>query len=98
MEAQLAYWRQQLEGAPQTTNLPFDRPRPRIPSLKGDAVELETDPGLLKGLRRVGRLEGATLFMTLLACFDALMYCVAGEEDMVVGTDLAGHAIRSEEY
>jgi non-ribosomal peptide synthetase component F len=51
---------------------------------------MELDGAEADGLRSISRREGATLFMVLLACFNALMHCAVDESDVVVGTDLAG--------
>ncbi|HLK58813.1 MAG TPA: amino acid adenylation domain-containing protein, partial [Chthonomonadaceae bacterium] len=90
MQQQLRFWQQQLEGAPRTSNLPQDRPRPKMPSLRGDSMTIEMAPELADGLHTLSRREGATMFMVLLACFNALMYCTLDAEDVAVGTDMAG--------
>ncbi len=89
MEEQLRYWRQQLDGAPPLLELPTDHPR------RGDLGATETGspfelaPELTRGLRELGRREGATLFMTLLAAWQALLGRYAGQDDVVVGTAIA---------
>ena len=89
LEDQLAYWRQQLSGAPGALDLPADRPRPAVPTYAGESEGLRIDEALAAGLGRLGRQQGATLFMTLLAAFDALLHRSTGAEDVVVGSPVA---------
>jgi Condensation domain len=90
LEAQLAYWRRQLAGAPPLLELPGAGPRAGA----GRAARRLTlglgGPGLGAGLRRLARRRGATLFMTLLAAFQVALGRAAGRRDVVVGTDVAG--------
>ncbi|HYP52501.1 MAG TPA: amino acid adenylation domain-containing protein, partial [Pyrinomonadaceae bacterium] len=69
LEKQLAYWREQLAGAPAALELPTDRPRPAVQSFLGATETLELDFELGERLKSLSRQEGATLFMTLLAGF-----------------------------
>ncbi len=89
LERQLSYWKKQLEGAPGVLNLPTDRPRPAVQSYRGARRSIELSKELTEGLRALGREEGATLFMTLLAAFQALLYRYTGQEDVVVGSPIA---------
>ncbi len=84
----LSYWRRQLAGAPARLELPLDR-QPRQPSHRGAMHRFELSPDLCRGLEEVGRRDGATLFMTLLAAFQVLLYRSSGQDDVVVGADLA---------
>ncbi|HEU5229032.1 MAG TPA: condensation domain-containing protein, partial [Ktedonobacteraceae bacterium] len=89
LEEQLAYWRQQLVGAPALLELPTDRPRPAIQTYRG-AIEQAMLPGdLAEKLRLLSQQEGVTLFMTLLAIFQILLYRYTGQPDLVVGTPIA---------
>ena len=90
LERQLAYWRERLSGAAPVLELPTDRPRPAVPSLRGAAVSFELPGSLTEELKALGRREGATLFMTLSAAFRALLYRYTGQEDISVGTPIAG--------
>ncbi len=90
LEAQLAYWRRQLEGAPPVLALPTDRPRPATQSLRGAHHRASLPPPLVEALKRFSRAEGATLFMTLMAAFQALLARYTGQDDIPVGTDVAG--------
>jgi amino acid adenylation domain-containing protein len=88
-EAQLAYWRSRLESPP-TLDLREGRPRPSAPSYRGARHEVQLDRELADALRTLGRSEGATLFMTLLAAFKVLLFARSGQTDLMVGTDVAG--------
>jgi amino acid adenylation domain-containing protein len=89
LESQLAFWTQQLAGAPAVLELPTDRPRPPVQSLNGGRETLVLPDGLLEQVRLFSRREGATVFMTLLAAFNALLYRLTGQTDIVVGTPIA---------
>jgi natural product biosynthesis luciferase-like monooxygenase protein/amino acid adenylation domain-containing protein len=90
LERQLAYWRQQLAGAPALLALPTDRPRPAVASARGGEVELALPAELAAALRGCGRARGATLFMALLAGFQILLARTAGQRDVLVGTPVTG--------
>jgi amino acid adenylation domain-containing protein len=89
VQAQLAYWRAQLDGVP-ALELPADRPRPPVQSHRGASVVLELPPQLSATLRRVGREADATLFMTLLAAFQLLLARLSGQQQFAVGAPIAG--------
>jgi len=93
LEKQLAYWRDQLGGAPPVLELPTDRPRPAVRSQRGGAHRFVLDAGLREELKRLGRREGATLFMTLLAAFQLLLSRYSGQTDIVVGSPVAGRGL-----
>ena len=81
----VSYWKGQLADLP-VVELPTDWPRPPVPSGRG-AVHYVTVPGsVTSALKALGRQEGATLFMVLLAGFQTLLCRYTGEEDVVVGT------------
>ncbi|HST62299.1 MAG TPA: condensation domain-containing protein, partial [Longimicrobium sp.] len=87
---QVAYWRDRLEGAPPLLELPTDRPRPAVQGYAGGMVESAIEPGLVAGVRALARREGATPFMVLLAALDVVLSRWSGQEDLVVGTQVAG--------
>ncbi|HEX8559857.1 MAG TPA: amino acid adenylation domain-containing protein [Pyrinomonadaceae bacterium] len=89
LEAQLAYWRKQLAGLPPALELPADSPRPKVRSLRGASVSVELSEELTGGLKALGRREGATLYMTLLAAFQLLLHRYTGRRDVVVGVPVA---------
>ncbi|MEA2690922.1 MAG: hypothetical protein QOJ16_309, partial [Acidobacteriota bacterium] len=89
LEWQLGYWRERLAGAPRVLDLPADRPRPAARSGRGDEVPLTLPPWLGETLGRLGREHGATLFMVLLAGWDALLCRYTGQRDLLVGSPVA---------
>ncbi|HVR10350.1 MAG TPA: condensation domain-containing protein, partial [Thermoanaerobaculia bacterium] len=97
LEAQLAYWRRQLAGSPARLRLPTDRLRPAVASTRGGALPFQVAAPLAASLRALGRQEGATLFMVLLAGFKILLRAYAGQDDIAVGTYFANRARREVE-
>ncbi|HSL85028.1 MAG TPA: amino acid adenylation domain-containing protein, partial [Thermoanaerobaculia bacterium] len=91
---QLAWWLERLSGVPEVLELPADRSRPAARSGLGGRVELRLGPELVRDLRAVARERGATLFMVLLAGFQALLGRLAGSADVPVGTPVAGRSRR----
>ncbi|HEX7241082.1 MAG TPA: amino acid adenylation domain-containing protein, partial [Longimicrobiaceae bacterium] len=89
-EAQLAFWRARLAGAPPLLELPVDRPRPPAQSTRGTSVEVVLPVEVSRRLRELARAAECTLFMTLLAGFQVLLGRYAGEDDVCVGTPVAG--------
>ncbi len=89
LDSQLRYWKQQLEGAPQVLELPTDGRRPTVQTFRGERRSLTLSPELSEKLKKLSRAEGVTLFMTLLAAFQTLLYRYSGQEDLVVGTPIA---------
>jgi len=85
----LAYWKQRLADVPAVLELPADHPRPAIQSFQGAQVSFQLSPALSEYLRVLSQQEQATLFMTLLAAFQALLSRYTGQEDMVVGSPIA---------
>jgi hypothetical protein len=88
LEEQLMYWREQLAGV-EVLELPTDRARPEVMSQRGELVRFELGEELSKDLKEISRREGVTMFMTLLAGFQVLLGLWTGQEDIVVGTDVA---------
>lgn len=86
---QLIYWKRQLEGAPPLLQLPADHPRPAMQSHRGAAFPFQLPPNLTESLKVLSRREGVTLFMVLLAAFQTLLYRCSGQNDIVVGADIA---------
>jgi amino acid adenylation domain-containing protein len=86
---QIAYWQQQLAGGLTPLNLPTDRPRPPVQTSRGANVPVHLPAPLMEELRTLSRREGVTLFMALLAAFQTLLFRYSGQEDIVVGTDVA---------
>jgi acyl carrier protein len=98
LEQQLEYWRKQLDGAPSVLELPFARPRPSEQSHRGGQEAIELSAGIAEQLRALARREGATLYMALLAAFNALLYYYTRSEDIVVGTNAANRGRRETDH
>jgi amino acid adenylation domain-containing protein len=94
-EEQLTYWKQQLQDSPSTLGLSTDRPRPSVQTFRGVHIPLTLSRELSERLKALSRQQEATLFMTLLAAFKVLLARHSGQEDIVVGTPVAGRT-RSE--
>ncbi|HYD78841.1 MAG TPA: non-ribosomal peptide synthase/polyketide synthase [Paucimonas sp.] len=90
LERQLAYWKEQLGAEHPVLALPADRPRPAVQSHRGARHQVRLPAALTEKLQRLGRRQGATLFMTLLAAFDVLLYRLSGQSDIRVGVPIAG--------
>jgi len=91
LDEQLAFWRTALraqEGFP-LLDLPTDRPRPAVPTLRGARRPLRLAPELVAALRAAGRERGATLFMVLLAAFQSFLHRTTGQAELLVGSPVA---------
>ncbi|NCQ67933.1 MAG: amino acid adenylation domain-containing protein [Microcystis aeruginosa W13-15] len=89
LQSQLNYWQNQLTAAPPLLSLPTDHPRPAVQSFVGTQQEFSLSPKLSQALTELSHQQGVTLFMTLLAAFDALLYRYTGSGDILVGTPIA---------
>ncbi|MCP4686751.1 MAG: amino acid adenylation domain-containing protein [Desulfobacterales bacterium] len=90
LETLLRHWKKRLADAPAALELPADRPRPPVMTHRGGLETFHLPADLTENLRGVGREAGATLFMTLLAAYTALLSRYSGQEDIVVGAPAAG--------
>ncbi len=90
LEEELSYWRGQLGGELPVLELPIDHVRPSIQSYRGGLVSFEVSEEVASKLKTLSQRQGATLFMTLLGAFQVLLMRYSGEEEVVVGTPVAG--------
>ncbi|MCX7568802.1 amino acid adenylation domain-containing protein [Tumebacillus sp. DT12] len=90
LTGQLDYWRAQLAGELPVLHLPTDRPRPAVQTYNGRLHVFELPVDLRERLQALSREEDATLFMTLLAAFNAWLHTLTGQQDVNVGTPIAG--------
>jgi len=90
LERQLAYWRQTLGGAGPVLSLPADRPRPAARRARGAVLRISLPADLTAAMRALARQQGATLFMVTLAAYQALLSRASGQDDIRVGTPVAG--------
>jgi hypothetical protein len=89
-DGQLAYWRRELADLPESLALPLDRPRPSEQRFLGATVAIALDRTLVDELRALGKGADATLFMVLLAGFQALLHRYSGATDIAVGSPVSG--------
>ena len=87
---QLSYWTERLAGAPSVLDLPTDFPRPSAQSFRGAVHHFDVPGELAARLHALSRREGETPFMTLLAAFQALLARYARQDEVVVGSPIAG--------
>ena len=85
---QMAFWKRRLQGL-QPLALPHDLVWRDLPSGRGSSVSARLSPSNLDALKRFGNRHGATLFMTLLACFKGVLWRFTGQADMAVGSPVA---------
>jgi amino acid adenylation domain-containing protein/non-ribosomal peptide synthase protein (TIGR01720 family) len=90
LEREIGWWRRQLAGLPSLLELPTDRPRPAVQSFRGGARPIRFAAGLVGQAEELARREGATLFMVVMAAFQALLARISGQDDLGVGTPVAG--------
>ncbi|HVG10758.1 MAG TPA: amino acid adenylation domain-containing protein, partial [Thermoanaerobaculia bacterium] len=95
LEEELAWWRERLAGSPPSLDLPFDRPRPAVQTFQGGRAVRILPASLVDRLRSIG--EGASLFMVLLAGFQLLLSRWSGQDDVPVGSPIAGRTRREVE-
>ena len=89
LDPQITYWTQQLSGPLPVLQLPTDQPRSPMPTLKGAKQAWTFSQPLTKAVESLSRLEGVTVFMTLLAAFKVLLYRYTGQTDILVGSPIA---------
>jgi amino acid adenylation domain-containing protein len=89
LDRQLSYWRKQLEAVPAVLELPTDYPRPPVQSFRGSRVSRVLSPSLAEALRQVSKQEDVTLFMTLLAALQTLLYRYSHQSQFCIGTPIA---------
>ncbi|HEU4962348.1 MAG TPA: amino acid adenylation domain-containing protein [Bacilli bacterium] len=90
LEEQLTYWERQLSGDLPVLNLPTDHPRPAEFKYRGAYGEFRLSAALTQRLQEVSRSEGVSLFMTMLAAYSALLQRYSGQEEVIVGSPIAG--------
>ncbi|HEV8195229.1 MAG TPA: amino acid adenylation domain-containing protein [Gemmatimonadales bacterium] len=96
LERLLAFWKAELEGAPRGITLPTDRPAGAASSGPGARCHMILSPERLEQIRRTGETAGATLYMTVLAAWTALLHRYSGQDDILVGAPSAGRLPETE--
>ncbi|MBV9774029.1 MAG: AMP-binding protein, partial [Gemmatimonadetes bacterium] len=97
LEARIGYWRAKLADSPPLLELPVDRPRTLVQGERAERHAFTLAPALSQGLHALSRRERTTPFMTLLAAWQALLGRWAGQDDVVVGTPIAGRTLHETE-
>jgi amino acid adenylation domain-containing protein len=90
LESQLPYWKKQLEGLPEMLDLLTDQSRLLVQSHRGARQSFLLSKDLTEKLKALSRKQGVTLYMALLASFKVLIYRYTGQEDVVIGSPIAG--------
>lgn len=90
LDKELAYWLDQLDGAPPLLDLPTDRPRPDTQSYRGGRCWFSLSSALTGAIESFSRRLGVTPFITLLAGFELLLHRYSGQDDFVLGTVVGG--------
>ena len=84
------YWLARFAGEIPVLNLPTDYTRPAVQSFEGDRIALNLGPELAAGINRLASETGSTLYMVLLAAYNVLLSKYSGQEEIIVGTPIAG--------
>lgn len=84
------FWLEHLRGQLPLLNLPTDYPRPAVKSFAGDAVTFRIAEDLMQNLEELAQRQEVTLYMLFLTAYYILLYCYTGQEDLIVGTPVAG--------
>lgn len=93
LAAEVDYWMARLHDAPEVLALPTDRPRPAVQSFRGASQHVRIAAATSDRVRALAQQEGATVFMCLLAAFGVLLHRFTGQDDLVVGTPVAGRTL-----
>ncbi|MGB3623400.1 MAG: condensation domain-containing protein, partial [Ketobacter sp.] len=89
LERQLSYWKTRLDGVT-VLELPTDFARPPVHTFKGNNIHFSLDPRLTQQLNELSKKQGVTLFMTLFATLQTLLHRYSGQDDICIGTPIAG--------
>lgn len=90
LEHSLAWWRENLAGAPSLLDLPIDRPRSPIQSFRGSSWQFSFDASLIKSMQALAQQEGVSLFMLMLAAWAVVLSRHADQDDILLGSPVAG--------
>lgn len=89
LQSQLDYWKQQLKGELPLLRLPTDYVRRAVQTFRGANVNVTISKSLTEELKNLSQQEGVTIFMTLLAAFQTLLYRYSNQEDILIGTSIS---------
>ncbi|HEU4558059.1 MAG TPA: amino acid adenylation domain-containing protein [Longimicrobium sp.] len=94
LKAQAEYWKETLAGAPALLELPTDRPRPPRQDYSGGETWIDLDAELAAGVKALSQRHGVTLYMLFLAAWAVVLSRVSGQDNVVIGTPVAGRGRR----
>src|SRR5947208_22223 len=92
LQSQLAYWKQQLAGAPSSLDLPTDHSRPPVQSFRGATSTTQISSTVYERLQDLSRRQQVTLFTALLTAFNILLWRYSAQNDLVLGTEVSGRS------
>src|SRR5437762_10053174 len=92
LQSQLAYWKQQLTGAPSSVDLPADHSRPPVQSFRGATSTTQISSTVYEHLQDLSRSQHVTLFTALLTAFNILLWRYSAQDDLVLGTEVSGRS------
>ena len=90
MKNQEKYWSDVFNEEVPALDVPTDYPRPTMQSFEGASIEFKVDRELAEKIKKISRANGTTMYMTLLAAYNILLSKYSGQEDIVVGSPIAG--------
>jgi amino acid adenylation domain-containing protein len=90
IDRQIAFWKENIGDSPAVVEIPTDKPRPPAQSFSGGWLPVSIPRNIASSVREFARMQGATVFMVLLAAFQALLHRYSGEQTIIVGTPVAG--------
>ena len=93
LSADLDFWRQTLDGAAPSLDLPTDHPRPPVTTYEGRSLSWQISPDVRAKVEAVARQADATPYMVLLSAFAALLHRWSGQHDIVIGSPVAGRTV-----
>lgn len=94
-EALWQFWKKQLYGPLPTLDLGTDKVRPAVQTFNGASTPVSLDASLTEKLRTLAKAEGVTLFVLLASAFQAMLYRLSGQDDILVGTPTTGREQRA---
>jgi len=97
LQRQTQYWKKEIGINPEPLELPLDHPRPAVQTTNGASSEIHIDAGIANRLKEISRENGATLYMTLLAAFQALLHKYSAQENVLVGSPIANRTRKETE-
>ncbi|EAZ87975.1 condensation domain-containing protein, partial [Crocosphaera chwakensis] len=89
-QIQLDYWSKKLANIPKLIEIPTDYPRPKTQSFRGATYQIDFSETLITALKQLSQKQGTTLFVTLITTLKLLLFKWTKQDDLVLGTVVAG--------